>query len=134
MRRLALFAAIGLALAAPSASSGVAIHFSTPSRNIGCIGDATFIRCDIGVTRVKAPPKPRTCQYDGGNYFRLGQRGRARRICVSDSALGSRRILPYGQTQRLGRRISCTSRTIGLTCRNRDGHGFFLSRDRIRLF
>lgn len=135
MRRFAgLLAAAGLALAAPGASSGVGTHFSTPSRNIGCVGDSTFVRCDIGVTRAKAPPKPRTCQYDWGNYFRLGQRGRARRICVSDTALGSRRILGYGRTMRIGRGITCTSRTIGLTCRNRDGHGFFLSRERVRLF
>jgi hypothetical protein len=98
------------------------------------MGDSTFVRCDIAQTRVKRPPKPSSCRFDWGNAFGLGPRGRARRLCVSDSALGSRRILRYGRTQRFGRRISCTSRRVGLTCRNRDGHGFFLSRDRIRLF
>ncbi len=122
------------ALAVPSASSGVGTTFSTPSRNIGCIGDSTRIRCDISQTRTKPPPKPRSCRFDWGNYFELSQRGRARRLCVSDSALGSRRILRYGQTQRLGRRITCTSRTTGLTCRNGEGHGFTLSRERVRLF
>jgi len=46
----------------------------------------------------------------------------------------ARRVLRYGQTVRLGRRLSCTSRRAGLTCRNLAGHGFFLSRDRIRLY
>jgi hypothetical protein len=48
--------------------------------------------------------------------------------------LGSRRVLGYGRTIRFGRRIACTARRSGLTCRNRDGHGFFLSRERVRLF
>jgi hypothetical protein len=132
--RRTLFLCALIALAVPNASAGLGITFSTPSKNIGCIGDSTRIRCDISQTRTKPPPKPRSCQYDWGNYFELRQRGRARRLCVSDSALGSRRILRYGQTQRLGQRISCTSRTTGLTCRNRDGHGFTLSRERVRLF
>jgi hypothetical protein len=125
---------VALAVPAVSAGLGDPIDFTTPSRNIGCFGDATFVRCDISQTRAKPPPKPRSCNFDWGNAFRLGQRGRARRICVSDSALGSRHVLDYGRTQRLGRRITCTSRRTGLTCRNRDGHGFLLSRARVRLF
>jgi hypothetical protein len=132
--RSALAIVVLAALAVPAVSAGRTTQFSIPSRNIGCMGDSTFVRCDISQTRVKPPPKPRSCRFDWGNAFQLGPRGRARRVCVSDSALGSRRILRYGQTQRLGRRISCTSRRAGLTCRNRDGHGFFLSRNRIRLF
>jgi hypothetical protein len=132
--RSALVIVVLATLAAPAISAGRTTHFSVPSRNIGCMGDSTFVRCDISQTRVRPPPKPRSCRFDWGNAFQLGPRGRARRVCVSDSALGSRRILGYGRTQRFGRRISCTSRRAGLTCRNRDGHGFFLSRDRIRLF
>jgi len=115
-------------------SAAVAIEFRTPSGNIGCAGDSTFVRCDIAATRTKPPPKPRSCRYDWGYAFKLGQRVRARRICVSDSTLDAARVLSYGRTQRFGRRISCTSRRTGLTCRNRDGHGFFMSRQRVRLF
>jgi hypothetical protein len=133
VRRAVLLVAL-IALAAPGISTALGIDFSTPSKNIGCVGDSTRVRCDISVTRAKPPPKPRTCRFDWGNYFALGQGGRARRVWVSDSALGSRRILGYGRTQRFGRGITCRSRTAGLTCRNRDGHGFFLSRQRVRLF
>lgn len=136
---LALFVPLCASLAlsahlAAAASAGGRVEFATPSRNIGCAGDATFVRCDISVTRAKPPPKPRSCRFDWGNAFELRQRGRPRRLCVSDTVLGSRRVLQYGRTQRLGRSIACTSRTTGLTCRNRDGHGFFLSRQRVRLF
>jgi len=133
VRRIVVFLAFAI-LAVPGSSAALGITFSTPSRNIGCVGDSTFVRCDISQTTVKPPPKPRTCKFDWGNAFEVRGRGRARRLCVSDSALGSRRILRYGQTQKIGARITCTSRKAGLTCRNRDGHGFFLSRARIRLF
>jgi uncharacterized protein DUF6636 len=133
VRSALIFSALAM-LAAPGVSSGLGVDFTTPSRNIGCFGDATFVRCDISQTRAKPPPKPRSCRFDWGNAFKLGQRGRARRICVSDSALRSRHVLEYGRTQRLGRRITCTSRRTGLTCRNRDGHGFLLSRERVHLF
>jgi hypothetical protein len=121
----------GLVSVAPA--SAARVHFSTPSRNIGCIGDGSLLRCDVRQTATKPPPKPRSCRYDWGNYFELRPTGRPRRLCVSDSALGGRRILAYGWTLRLGR-MSCVARRIGLTCRNADGHGFFLSRERVRLF
>jgi hypothetical protein len=132
--RLAGTVAALVVLAFPGASSALGIDFTTPSRNIGCAGDSTFVRCDIARTNAKPPPKPRSCRFDWGNAFRLGQRGRPRRLCYSDTVLGSRRVLRYGRTIRFGRRIACTSRRSGLTCRNRDGHGFFLNRERVRLF
>src|SRR5262249_3319623 len=41
--------------------------------------------------------------------------------------------LRYGQTWRRGV-FTCTSRTSGVTCRNRAGHGLFVSRKSYRLF
>jgi hypothetical protein len=41
------------------------------------------------------------------------------------------KVLPYGRTWR-GGGISCRSTEAGLTCRNRSGRGFFLSRQRWR--
>ena len=42
-------------------------------------------------------------------------------------------ILRYGKRWRW-HGIVCTSRLAGLTCRNRSGHGWFLSRQRQRIF
>jgi hypothetical protein len=123
-----------VALALPGAAQPLGYHFRTPSGNISCFGDSTFIRCDIARTSVKPPPKPPSCKFDWGNAFGLGQRGRGHRLCVSDSTFGARRVLRYGQTMRIGPRLSCTSRRAGLTCSSRAGHGFFLSRASIRLF
>jgi hypothetical protein len=41
--------------------------------------------------------------------------------------------LNYGSSIRVGR-IVCMSRLEGLTCTNPEGHGFFLSRQRVKLF
>jgi len=130
----AFLLAVVVALALPAAAQPVSFHFRTPSGNISCFGEPSFVRCDISRTSVKPPPKPPSCEFDWGNAFGLGQRSRGRRLCVSDSTFGAPRVLHYGQTVRIGRRLSCTSRRTGLTCRNLAGHGFLLSRDRIRLY
>src|ERR671925_1720933 len=51
--RLAGTVAALVVLAFPGASSALGIDFTTPSRNIGCAGDSTFVRCDIARTNAK---------------------------------------------------------------------------------
>ena len=121
-----------------SASSAMALtSFATPSRNIGCIGDRTEVRCDIRESTATPPKKPKSCTFDWGDAFAVGPKGRGHGVCHSDTALpapGQRiRILKYGTSITLGK-ITCTSRRTGLTCRNTADHGFFLSRQKIRVF
>ena len=107
--------------------------FQTPSRNIGCvlIGGA---RCDIKKRDWSPPAQPASCELDWGQGLQVGKTGSAQVVCAGDTALGSGPILPYGSSSRVGA-ITCTSRVEGMTCRNRlTGHGFFLARDRYRLF
>jgi hypothetical protein len=137
-RTLILSAAVAALLLVPAAALGVQ-RFVTPSGNIGCAGDRTELRCDILETSAPQPPKPRSCRFDWGHAFRLTPTGRGRRLCVSDTVVptpGARgvRTLAYGTTIRLGTRMRCASRRSGLTCRNTADHGFFLSRQRIRVF
>jgi hypothetical protein len=121
-----------VALVLPAGAAG-AVHFRTPSGNIGCYVDRAFVRCDIGRTAAKSPPQPASCELDFGNAFEMTRSGRPRRICHGDTVLGGRRVLQYGQTLRSGA-FTCMSRPAGLTCRNAGGHGWFLSRERVRLF
>jgi uncharacterized protein DUF6636 len=129
--RSLLLAGAALLAVAPAASASF-VHFRTPSGNIGCIGDATSLRCDIRSTTVPLPPRPRGCDLDYGDAFAMTPRGRARRICHGDTALAGRSVLAYGRARRIGP-FRCVSRTAGLTCRNRAGHGWFLSRAQIAL-
>jgi hypothetical protein len=133
MRKLVPLAALitALAVAAPASA---ATSFHSPSGNIRCVIDRTaFTRCDITHRDWSPPPKPQSCEFDWGNSLVVGLRGRGRFLCVSD-AVDSGRKLDYGESIKRGR-FRCRSRTSGIRCVNvRNGHGFAVSRQRVRRF
>jgi len=139
VRRIALCAA-ALALAGSATAEAALIRFATPSRNIGCIAVAgASIRCDIRQTDAAIPRRPAGCEQDWGNAYEIGRRAaRGRGVCAGDTALpapGERiRIVAYGATIRIRNGLRCTSTRRGLTCLNLRAHGFFLSKQKIRLF
>jgi uncharacterized protein DUF6636 len=133
MRRLVpLAAAITTLVAATPASA--ATFFHSPSGNIRCVIDRTSItRCDITNRDWSPPPKPSSCEFDWGNSLGLGIRGRGRFLCVSD-AVDRGRTLNCGDAIRRGR-FRCRSRVSGMRCTNvLGGHGFSLSKQRVRRF
>lgn len=145
--RALLAAALGLivatAVTAQAATAGskadVIVFFRTPSRNIGCAyaklaGEPASLRCDVLSGFKPTPPRPRGCDLDWAYAVVMNKTGRPRHLCAGDTAVDPRaRILPYGATwSRDGFR--CVSGATGLTCRNLSGHGWFLSRQRSRLF
>jgi hypothetical protein len=107
--------------------------FRTPSGHIGCLYDTIMLRCDVtGIAH--APARPRSCQLDYGSAFGLTPAGRARRLCVGDTAMDPRaKILNYGKTKHYGP-FTCTSKATGLRCTTAKGHGFDLSRQTQKLF
>lgn len=126
-------------LAGTATSASALVHFKSPSGNIGCIGDRTEVRCDIRQSSATPPPRPKTCRFDWGTAYVITPKAkRGRGLCASDTTLptpGDRsiRAIAYGTSIRFGP-LKCTSRRTGMTCRNRLGHGFRLSRQVIRLF
>lgn len=122
----------------PATSALALVQFQSPTTNIGCIGDATSVRCDLRTTSATPPKKPKACRYDWGSAFEVNRTGRGHGLCAGDTALATpgdgRRKLAYGKSIRLGPKLVCTSRTTGMTCRNTQGHGFTLSKTVIRLF
>jgi len=131
--RLALAAAALGLLAVPVPASAAFRQFIMPSRNIACGGDTRFLRCDILHHSWHAPKKPRSCEFDWGNTLEVGLRGKGRFGCVSD-AIDPGRELSYGESIARGR-FRCRSRRSGMRCVNsRNGHGFALSRERVRRF
>jgi hypothetical protein len=122
--------AIVLALVFPAPASAAFVFFQTPSHNIGCAYTTApaNLRCDILSGLKPPPPKPRGCDNDWTFGLQLAPRGRARTVCAGDTVYSrTARVIRYGTTWR-GGAFTCKSRTIGLRCRNRSGHGFFLSR------
>jgi hypothetical protein len=80
------------------------------------------------------PKPPKSCEFDYGGSVFIGDRGRGEYGCVSDSAMDAGPVLPYGAKLRKGRFV-CTSEEIGVRCVNRrSGHGFLLSRQRVKFF
>ena len=111
--------------------------FRTPSGNIYCgylprSGPSpASLRCDI---RSGLSPEPRRrCELDWTGLG-LGPTGRGYAVCAGDTvAVQGARVLAYGATWRRNG-LSCGSTREGLTCLNRNRHGFFLSRARWRVF
>jgi len=134
-----------LVFAAPAEGS-TSGYFKTPSGNIVCFyvsgkgADPALVVCGIKGGLKPAPPR-RPCKEGGyaGDRVVLLVTGRAHApACAGDPGpfLGLQvgaRVLGYGKTS-TGSGLRCTSAVSGLTCRNRSGHGFFLSRAHWRSF
>ena len=128
------------ALAAGAASGASAHHytfFESPTRNLGCVILDRTARCDI-VQRSWSPPRrPKSCpkEVDFGQGLTVSASGPARLVCAGDTALDpTAPILAYGQVDASGALV-CSSAIAGMSCRSiRSGHGFFISRERYRLF
>jgi hypothetical protein len=125
--------------------------FKTPSGNIVCeyflnfVGlpgsrPINFVRCGIH-SGLKPPPRRRACGTDlsfADNRFSLRSTGRATAdACVGDAGPfaveAKARVLGYGKAWS-GGGLACKSALSGLTCRNKSGRGFFVSRARWRTF
>ena len=91
--------------------------------------------CDRAPWRLK-PPLPKTgadCKHLDyvGNRISLAITGRAQPVpCAGDAGPfadpAHSVLLRYGKTWGAGG-LTCSEKTSGLTCKNRDGHGFFMS-------
>jgi hypothetical protein len=114
--------------------------FRTPSGNIHCMAwtdpqSPPALRCDIREIDDELPPRPADCDLEWGRSFEVEAHGNtAMRICVGDSTFDPQHpVLAYDRTWRAWQ-FTCASKQNGLTCRNADGHGFFLSRRMQSLF
>lgn len=140
-RRATAVAAAMLAVAthgaaAASAGSG---FFKTPSGKIVCYwvtGGSPPAMVECGVATGLRPPIPKSgvaCQHLDyvGNRVSLAPTGRVQLVpCAGDAGPfgepGRTVFLHYGRSWSADG-IACRVAESGLTCRNRDGHGFFLS-------
>lgn len=132
----AALAAALTAVSTPAAPLGYTT-FKTPTGKIVCgvfvAGkySESLLRCDI-LTGLKPKVKrPKGCDFDFGSTLELRPTGGAIIGCVSDAVGTAKRVLGYGQTLHKGP-FACISARAGLTCTNKNGHGFFLSKQRWR--
>ena len=145
---LLIFSAVATVIAAVAASSSLAGHygavlpgFRSPSGNIKCYynpkglssrGFTPVLRCsldhaDYGVTL------QHRCESGDWHGFTLTPTRKPLIFCPG-GASGDHpvyRTLAYGKSWQRGP-FTCTSRVTGVTCRNRTGHGLFISRQAYR--
>ncbi|MEQ8307082.1 MAG: hypothetical protein RIA09_11005 [Hoeflea sp.] len=133
-----LFAAATVAMFLPNTAGADGFGFMTPSGNIYCNGMVSgggSISCVI-VNRSGTPPMPRPASCSGvwGHEFDLDGTGSARLTCGErPETVDYSDIAQYGLSADFGS-ITCKSEKTGLTCRNKSGHGFFLSRRKQSVF
>ncbi|MFN3764052.1 MAG: DUF6636 domain-containing protein [Aliihoeflea sp.] len=134
MWRLVLFGILMM----PTAVAADGYGFMTPTGNIYCNGavEVSEISCTI-VERSGPPtrPKPGSCAGIWGHTFSLAATGEAILSCenVPPRRVDYSDIATYGVTAEFGD-ITCRSESNGLTCQNKSGHGFSLSRRNQKLF
>lgn len=129
--------AVAVSLLSPPAESTTleVERFRTPSGRITCgyitMSNTSELRCDISPELRPEPRRPCPVDWVG---ITMRTTGRATPNCAGDTiAWPGSRVLAYGSTWRRGGFV-CHSRRAGLTCTNRSQRGFFLSRERWRVF
>jgi hypothetical protein len=137
---LLISAVLALTLSA-SAAARVLPGFNSPTGNIKCYynpnglsqrGYSQVVRCGLDHADY-AMQLQRRCEAGDWHGFTLTPTGRPLLYCPG-GASGDRvdyRTLDYGRSRQLGA-FTCTSRITGVTCRNRTGHGLFVSRQSYR--
>lgn len=109
--------------------------FKSPSNNILCHGDDEGVECRIvNKTNKSTLSKPKDCELDWGDGFGVSKTGRAYLTCYGDAFVATdMSVLAYGKTIK-GNGWQCTSAKTGMTCKNSQGHGFTLRRNKQTLF
>lgn len=110
--------------------------FMMPSKNIYCTGyevdvNEYHFRCDIH-SGLKPEPKVGCEELDWTGVY-LPITGSAQPNCAGDTNFGEYPVLKYGQKWSW-HGIQCQSQRQGLTCKNLEGKGFFLSKERWKRF
>jgi hypothetical protein len=119
-----------------SAQASSPSGFKTPSGNIACEVYEGILRCDLRENSAaieKIPKAPKDCDLDWGNMFTLDPKGKGKRLCAGDTVFGEQKVLAYGKTWKY-KGFVCQSATTGLTCTNRNKHGWMLNKIVQRLF
>jgi hypothetical protein len=124
---------------APPVGNG---YFKTPSGNIVCSYTRTLVGCAIKSGLKPAPPAAPGCSPSNQVFLRTtGRAQTGASTCPGGSVIPGpvagesvALVLAYGKTWRGSDGLRCASAFTGLTCRNKSGHGFFLSRETWRSF
>lgn len=133
--RYAIPFAMAAVFAAAAFAQEVPNGFRSPTGNIQCLFfDASSVRCTIAALSNRPEQRPSGCELEWGHDFGLAASSReGERLCVGDTIAGNYPVLHYGESAGSGA-VTCRSARKGVTCVNRMGAGFELSRSLQRIF
>jgi hypothetical protein len=145
VKRTLVILAAAAAVLAPQATAAQLPGFRSPSGNIECLyvpGPSTNLLCSIGHATYARALQARCMGPTGAGVdwhgFSLGATTKGSVLCTGGILYNANDrpsyvTLAYGKTWRHGA-FTCSSRLAGVTCRNRAGHGLFISRQSWRAF
>lgn len=108
--------------------------FTSPSGNVGCMIEPSYVRCDILERDWSPPARPADCEFDYGQGIGLTPGQAARFVCAGDTALAGGGPLAYGESISAGA-LSCTSTPSAMSCRDaQSGRGFSIARQSYDFF
>lgn len=116
--------------------NGATTSFTSPTGNIGCVIDASLVRCDIRRRNWLPPRRPSDCPpaTEYGQGIMLSPDRGAEFVCADDTAFGGGEPLAYGDSIAAGD-LNCTSSEAGISCvHGRSGNGFAISREGYEIF
>jgi hypothetical protein len=129
--------------AAGSSGARIVPGFRSPSGNIGCYYDPKAFAPPNGTKGLLTcalrhadygMQLQRRCDAGDWHGFALGAKGKPTLFCTGNPNYAIRPVyttLAYGQSWQRGP-LTCSSLITGVTCRNRTGHGLFISRQAYR--
>jgi hypothetical protein len=140
VRALAAVVALIMYAAPANATKTPLPSFRSPSGNIRCF-DAVVLHCQIAQADYAKTLQAKCMAGTSVDWhgFELRATGNSGITCSGGILYNSATqtphypLLPYGTTWRQGG-FTCTSAVTGITCRNRAGHGLFVSRQSWRSF
>ena len=114
-------------MATQASTKAADINFVSPSGNIQCHMNQFAAACVIADFTPSFTSRPDSCAGDWGNYFYVIAGKSGRLGCVTGEFSRPTFTLEYGNSVTADR-ITCTSRTSGMTCSTLGGGGFSLRR------
>jgi hypothetical protein len=105
------------------------VGFKTPTKNVYCVLEENWLRCDAKPNIGPLSPKPPNCYLDWGDAFLIAPDSEGGYVLchgdtVENDALPT---LSYGSSW-IRNGYTCTSDRTAVTCTNEGSHGFRLSR------
>lgn len=108
--------------------------FTSPDRNLGCVVEQAYARCDYVKHDFALPPAPADCSSGWGHGIEMQAGTKAGFFCGHDFVTGAKTIVPVGHGIKVGFVECDVVAAAQVFCHGTsDAHGFKVSRAKYSL-